>query len=275
MPFVEVNGVRLHYDEYGRGHEVIISAQSSFSEGSYQEELAKQSDRYKVYTITLRGYAPSSHVLEDLGEQWYPTWADDVNAFAKQKGIGRFIYTGASHGAGVGWYLAFRHPQVLKAFISVVGTPHDRAGGQYSKQRLQTMQGAQQEDFEGPQFFLVPTTDPVRQKRQAIWRQRLKERFATMSKEELKINVPKPFPECKTNEALAEKLSQVRVPTLLLAGCQDDVVSPEMHLLAAKVITGAKAIFYQDHSHTLPFEGKELIVQDILLYLQQLEQMEA
>lgn len=272
MPFIEVNGVQLHYDEHGQGDEVIISAQSYFSEESYQEELAKASGRYKVYNITLRGYGPSTHVFEDLGDKWYPTWADDVYAFAQRKGIDRFIYTGASHGAGVGWYLAMRHPEVLKAFISVVGAPHDRAGGPYSKQRLQTIDGADQERFQGPQFFLVPTKDPLRLKRQALWRERTAERFSKMSEEELKIKVPKPFPECKTNEELAEKLSQIRVPVLLLAGCQDDVISPEMNLLAAKVIPGAKAIFYQDHSHTLSYEGKELIVEDILLYLKQIEQ---
>ena len=267
MPIAKVNGIELFYEEFGEGDQVMISAQSHHAKGSYQELLA--SAGYKVYKVQLRGYGQSTHVYEDLGSHWIPTWAKDVVEFAKQKGVDRFIYTGVSHGAGVGWYICDLYPDVLKAFISVVGVPHDRSGGDYSKQRLQTVQGADEKDFKGPQLYMVPTDDPVRLERQAQIKQRSAKRFKSMSKEEKQIKVKKPFPECKTNEELAERLSQFNVPTLLLCGCYDDIISPEISLVAAKSVPGAKAIFYQDHSHTLASEGKEMIAEDILHYLKQ------
>ncbi|MBU9723185.1 MULTISPECIES: alpha/beta fold hydrolase [Bacillaceae] len=261
MPIANVNGIELFYEEFGDGDQVIISAESYHGKGSYQEILAEAG--YKVYKVQLRGYGKSTHVFEDLGEKWVPTWADDIVQFAKQKGIDQFIYTGVSHGAGVGWYICDLYPDVLKAFISVVGVPHDRSGGEFSKQRLQTVRG------EGPRFYMVPTNDPVRLERQAQIKKHLAQGKSNMTIEEQQIKVKKPFPECKTNEELAQKLSQFNIPILLLCGCYDDVISAEISLIAAKAIPGAKAIFYQDHSHTLATEGKEMIAEDILHYLKQ------
>lgn len=267
MPSLNVNGIELYYEEYGHGDEVIISAQSHFEEECYQKDIAKMSDKYKVYLITLRGYGKSTHVYEDLGNRWLDIWADDIYQFSRLIGIDQFIYTGVSHGAGVGWYLSLKYPESIRAFISVVGVPHDRSGGDTSKQRLETIAGAGKANFEGPTFFMVPTEDPVRKKRQDEIRKNRIKSFREMSEEELRIHVRKPFPECKTNEELAEKLSEVKVPTLLLCGCQDDIISADISFLAAKSVPGAKSIFYQDHSHTLAAEARELVANDVLQFL--------
>lgn len=271
MPIMKVNGVELYYEEYGTGENIIISAQSHIEEECYQKDLAELYDNYKVYLIQLRGYGKSTRVFEDYGNKWLDIWAEDVYQFSQQLGIKQFIYTGVSHGAGVGWYLCLKYPGLIKSFISVVGVPHDRSGGNTSKKRLETIEGAGRRNFEGPKPFMVQTNDPIRKKIQEKMLRNHKKAFSMMSEEELKIHVRKPFPECKTNDELAEKLSKIKMPTLLLCGCQDDIISAEISLIAAKAIPGAKAIFYQDHSHTLPNEAKENMAEEIDLFLKQLE----
>ncbi len=93
-------------------------------------------------SIQIRGYGKSTHVTEDLGGEWYNVWADDVYEFAKGKGIQKFLYTGQSHGAGIGWHLALRHPEVLVGFAALVGGPHSRKGGETSPGRLKTIMSA-------------------------------------------------------------------------------------------------------------------------------------
>ncbi|WP_102346257.1 alpha/beta fold hydrolase [Bacillus sp. Marseille-P3661] len=271
MPIANVNGIELYYEEFGSGDNVIISAQQDFSKGGYQEILADKG--YHVYTITLRGYGKSTHVFEDLGFGWYPTWSNDIREFAKSLGISQFIYTGVSHGAGVGWQIAQDEPEVLKAFISVVGAPNDRAGGDVSEARRKMIEAADANDptYRPPGIYLVPTSDPKRLARREIMKKEKEERFISMTREEKLINPRKPFPHAKTNEELALELSKIQVPTLLLCGCQDDISSAEMGLLAAKAVPGAKAIFYQDHSHTLSREIPEEIVEEVVLYLNHLE----
>lgn len=272
MPIANVNGIQLYYEEYGSGDEVIISAQQNFTEGCYREMLAEH--KYRVFKIVLRGYGKSTHVFEDLGNKWYPTWSSDIRAFAKSFGITQFIYTGVSHGAGVGWQIAQDEPEMLKAFISVVGAPHDRAGGDVSEARKRMIEAAESNDpnYRPPGIYQVPTTDQKRLKRRKQMAEDHENFFTSMTKEEKLINPKKPFPDAKTNEELAQKLSEINVPTLLLCGGQDDISSAEMSLLAAKSVPAAKAIFYQDHSHTLSSEIPELITQDIRLYISQLQE---
>lgn len=273
MPIINVNGVDIFYEEFGKGSEVIISAQQKFNKGSYCEMLADKG--YKVYTITLRGYGKSTHVFEDLGTGWYPTWSSDVRTFAKKMGIEQFIYTGVSHGAGVGWQIVQDDPEVVKAFISIVGAPHDRTGGEESVARRKTISLVQKRES-NPEYiprgsYMVPTNDPKRLARRKEMEKNRIEFLKSATKEELLINPRKPFPHIKTNEELALKLAQIRVPTLFICGCQDDIISPEISLLATKVVKGSKAIFYQDHSHTISGEIPDLIVEDIIIFLKQLE----
>ena len=58
--FTTADGLTLHYDEYGSGNRVILSAQAGFYPKGLQQSLAEQG--YHVYCMTLRGFAPSSFV---------------------------------------------------------------------------------------------------------------------------------------------------------------------------------------------------------------------
>lgn len=279
MPIVRVNGVELYYDEYGDGNEVIVSAQMSFGKESYTKMLAEPPNGFRVFELTLRGYGRSTHLPEDLGPALYSIWAGDVARFARAMGIEQFIYTGVSHGAGVGWKLALDYPEVLKAFVSIVGVPHDRKGGDTSEARRRTVEGAADPKAfaaslrERPLVYQVPTTDPRRLERRRKAAEEAAERFASMTPEELRLNPRKPFPEAKTNEELVELVfRRIRVPTLLLCGVQDDIVSAEMSLLAAKTVPKAKAVFFQDHSHSLASEAPERVAHEIRLFVRELNE---
>lgn len=95
-------------------------------------------------------------------------------------------------------------------------------------------------------------------------------RWERMSPEERAIAPGKLFAELETNDAVAARLSQVRVPTLLLYAAQDDLIPPEMGLLACKAVQRSKLVLYQDHSHTLAGEAPERLVDEVLLFMREL-----
>ncbi len=259
MPTLLANGAELYYEEYGGGAEFIISAQNRITAGpeSYLELLAAAG--MHVYSIQLRGFGRSSQMANEPDGGWYPLWAEDVYQFARELGIAKFIYTGISHGAGVGWNLALMHPQALRAFVGVVGGPHDR-----SKPRLRGMGMA------AAPMFVVPTDDPVRLRRRSTWLE-----ASTRPTEPVggaQINPGKVFPELNTNEEVAERLRHISVPTLLLNGAQDDIIPAEMSLLVARSVPAAKMVLYQDHSHTLAREAPERLVAEIMLFLSELRE---
>jgi pimeloyl-ACP methyl ester carboxylesterase len=255
---MRVGDVDFYYEEYGSGDNVVLSAQMELAQGqSYQRLLGEAG--FHVYYIQLRGFGKSTHVHEAPPEGWYPRWAEDVYQFARVLGVDRFVYTGISHGAGVGWTLALAHPEALRAFISVVGGPHDRTQPR--------TRGIGIDGSNPPPMFEVPTTDPVRLQRRAERASSREGRWDRLSPEERAISPGRLFAELETNQQVAERLSQVRVPTLLLYAAQDDIIPAEMGLLAAKSVQGSKLVLYQDYSHSLASESPERLVQEVLLFM--------
>jgi pimeloyl-ACP methyl ester carboxylesterase len=264
MPKVKVaEDIQLYYEEYGSGDAVLLSAHMAIAPGdSYQKRLGEAG--FHVYSLQLRGFGESTHVMQAPAEGWYRIWAEDVYRFGRALAADRFIYTGVSHGAGVGWHLALAHPEVLHAFVAVVGGPHDRA---QPRTRGIGVDGANP-----PPMYEVPTSDPVRLRRRAERAQYLRARAAHLSSpEERAISPGKLFPELETNEQLSERLSQVKVPTLLLYAAQDDIIPPEMALLALKAVQGAKLVLYQDYSHSLAQEAPERLVDEFVLFMQEVD----
>ena len=110
MPILNLNHVSLYYEEFGRGDRYLIQAQQFVNSHIYYTKDLADRCGFHAFIIRIRGYAPSSMVTEDLGDDWYDVWAQDVVDFADAMGIEKFFYTGHSHGAGIGWHLCMNHP---------------------------------------------------------------------------------------------------------------------------------------------------------------------
>lgn len=65
--------INIYYEEFGTGDNYIMSAQIGFYPDGMQQQMAKLG--YHVICVTLRGFAPSSHVTEDYGDAWYDYFA--------------------------------------------------------------------------------------------------------------------------------------------------------------------------------------------------------
>lgn len=281
MPLQKIDDAQLWYDEYGPddASETILSCAMGFAGGSsYPEILADPPTGYKVYTIVARGFGRSTHPQDPPGEGWLTRWADDVVAFADAKGIDRFVYTGASHSAGVGWYIAVRNPQRLKAFVSVVGTPHDRFGSTDSSEgrreviraRLAGDTGNVRAQLEKLGGWLHEDETDRRRERDALIDAAVATTM-TRDEDESRINQGMPFPEAKTNDELAEVLRTIRVPTLMLAGMRDGIVSPESSLRGVTNVRDSKAVFFESEGHFMSQEIPERLAREVRLFLDEIK----
>lgn len=171
--FLSSDGIRLHWEEYGAGDKIIISSMAGlfYPEGLQQAMSGKG---YHVYCLSLRGFFPSGYVEEDYGDRWYDLFARDVTELADYLGIARFFYLGASHGAGVGWHLLWRHPERIIAFVAVVPGPHSLESGTVSYRQL-LLQGliSSPPPFDPPAAPNSPQAE--RRRRREIWLRKLPE----------------------------------------------------------------------------------------------------
>lgn len=269
---IDVGDAQLWVEERGTGERVVLSCASHV--GRYPAILAGPPCDCHVYSIQARGYGRSTHMSGPPAIGWLDQWARDVLAVADHLGVDRFIYTGASHGAGIGWHLARASPERLRALVSVVGTPHDRAGDTSSSASRRRIVAGRRDRATVEEQFRIIAGAPASAE-QAKIRERtiaeVVERTLNLSEEEAVINQGMPFPEARTNQELAEILAAIRVPVLILAGMRDGVVSPQSTLRAAASVPGAKAVLFEDEGHFVSRERPERLVPDVKLFLDQLE----
>lgn len=240
---VEEN-IELFYEEFGSGEKVILSSQMGFYKKGMQQELARLG--YHVYCITIRGFAPSSPVREDYGEHWYDVFAEDVVRFADRLGIAKFVYMGASHGAGIGWHLVLNHPERVTAFVDVVGGPHSLDAGKMSfRQMLE--QGVIKEL---PPFNPPIDGDSARELR----RKRRAEHIAAQPPKpasERSIDYGRPLMKLHTEERLCEELRRIQTPVLMIGGMEDPISTPELMLRTAQCVPHCKWIMYSNCGHDI------------------------
>ena len=258
------DGIRLHYEEYGAGERIILSAQAGFYPDGLQQELVKKG--YHVYCMTLRGFAPSDYVTEDYGDRWYDVFADDVVCLADALGIERFSYMGASHGAGVGWHLMLRHPERAEAFVAVVPGPHSLAEGAMSYRQM-LIQGI----ISAPPPFDPPVDDdPAREARRRTREEWLK-RLPEADPREKRIDYGRPLMRCGTEEKLCEALKSIRTPVLILGGTDDPISTPELMTRTARCLPHCKLVMYSNCGHNIDTDLTEELAEEADRFLRQTE----
>ena len=261
---VTEDGLNLYYEEHGTGDKVIISAQVGFYPKGLQQSLAERG--YHVYCLTLRGFAPSDHVTEDYGDAWYDKFADDVVCLADRLGIERFIYMGASHGAGLGWHLNLRHPERVKAFLAMVPGPHSLAEGVMSYRQM-LMQGLIKAI---PPFNPQIDNDEERVKRRKE-REQLISELPEADPLEKAIDYGRPLMRLGSEEKLCEALKSINTPTLILGGTDDPISTPELMIRTAKCLPHCKLVIYSNCGHDIDTDLIEELTEEADRFLKQVE----
>lgn len=256
------DGFRLYYEEYGTGDKAVLSAQVGFYPKGVQQALAERG--YHVYCLTLRGFAPSDYVTEDYGDAWYDVFADDVVCLADSFGIEKFAYTGASHGAGVGWHLMLRHPERVFAFVAMVPGPHSLAAGVMSYRQM-LMQGL----ISSP----PPFDPPIDGDEARIARRKEREERISKNPEpdprEKKVDYGRPLMRLGSEEKLQEALRSIATPTLILGGAEDPISTPELMMRTAKCLPHCKLVMYSNCGHNIDTDLTEELTDEADRFLTQ------
>ena len=257
------DGLRLHYEEFGTGDRAVLSAQAGlFYPKGIHQALAGRG--YHVYCLTLRGFFPSDYVTEDYGEEWYDRFAADVICLADRLGLDQFFYMGASHGAGVGWHLLWKHAERIRTFIAMVPGPHSLEEGVMSYRQM-LMQGL----IDAPPPFDPPIDhDPERKSRRRE-RQAWLDSLPEPDEREKRIDYGRPLMSCGTEKRLREVLSAMQTPTLILGGMEDPISTPELMLRTAECLPHCKLVVYSNCGHNLDTEMPEELAEEADRFLKQ------
>jgi 3-oxoadipate enol-lactonase len=112
MPQVEVNGLTINYDVQGEGEPLLLIPYLSADHASYAFQIPAYTEHFSCIAIDLPGSGESD---KPAGPYSTAGYADQVIAFLGAVGIQEAHIAGVSLGAGVGMYLAARHPDRVRS----------------------------------------------------------------------------------------------------------------------------------------------------------------
>ncbi|MBS2962979.1 alpha/beta hydrolase [Actinocrinis puniceicyclus] len=276
MTILALDGADVWFEQHGTGGDIVISSASGF--GPYPAILAEDPYGCTVITVQARGFGRSTHLATAPAAGWLDQWGADVLAVADHLGIETFVYTGVSHGGGIGWHLARNHPERLRALISVVGTPHDRSGDTSSSAgRRRVVEGRRDPAVLREQLAVIGgrTEGEQRLRTREETLRRLVEHHLGYSEEEALVNQGMPFPQATDNEELAKILATIELPVLSLAGLRDGVISPQSALRAATAVRHSKTVLFEDEGHFMAEERPRRLAREVKVFLDELADYEA
>ena len=98
MPYASSNGVRLYYEEAGKGVPIVFVHEFSGDLRSWEAQMRHFSRRYRCIAFNARGYPPSE-VPASSSKYSYTLAIGDIANLMRRLGIGRAHIVGCSMGA--------------------------------------------------------------------------------------------------------------------------------------------------------------------------------
>ena len=115
MPKLSVNGVQLHYEEYGSGDETIVFAHGYLmSHKMFAAQIDVLKDRYRIIAYDHRCHGGSEVVKTPFGMY---DLVDDGAALIDKLVGGPVHFMGMSTGGYVGVRLMVNRPELLKSVV--------------------------------------------------------------------------------------------------------------------------------------------------------------
>jgi len=122
MPSVQAGDVRLHYEERGRGPNLLLFVHGYTACWRWWELALKRLDpaRYHVYAPDLRGAGESDKPPSGYNIEQY---AEDVFQFCRALNLSNLVYVGHSMGGLIGIQMALSHRELLRGLVLVDPAP--------------------------------------------------------------------------------------------------------------------------------------------------------
>jgi len=120
MPFKDVNGAKIYYEESGSGPETIVFSHGLLMSGEmFSEQVKAFSDRYRCISYDHRGQSRSEVTASGYDMD---TLTEDAAALIRALDCAPCHFAGLSMGGFVGMRLAIRHPELLRSVILMATT---------------------------------------------------------------------------------------------------------------------------------------------------------
>ncbi len=282
MPTAPANGLTLFYETFGKPSDpplllvMGLGAQMLLWEESFCEKLANAGHyviRYDNRDVGLSskiegGPAPDigKAMAGDASSAAYTLWdmADDAVGLMDSLGIGKAHIVGASMGGMIVQAMAIKHPDRVLSMTSIMSTTGNPAVGQPTPEAMGALLSPPPTNREEAiasgirTWKVISGTFPFDEGR-------IGQRTAMMyDRNFYPAGIARQLVAIMASGDRTEALKSVTVPTLVVHGEVDPLVTPTGGRATAEAIPGAELLMVPGMGHDIPFEVEDQVVEAIV-----------
>lgn len=255
MPIVHAADLKIHYEEAGRGAAIVVFVHDEWgSWRSWQPLMTRLPvSRYHCYALDQRGYGQTEGPDNDYT---ILQRAADLAAFTRVLNLRPVHLVGQYLGSAVAVQYALDHPRAVKTLTLL--SPAPVQGAVFTEEMLQApAQYKQNKDLLLRAMREMAPTVRDENLLQALADDAFNQRLQSALK-----NRP-----ALMNWNVERKLSRLPLPTLIVRGERDNLVSQENAERAARAFPQARLATIAKAGHCLALEAPEQVVQLLLAHM--------
>ncbi|MEM9620501.1 MAG: alpha/beta hydrolase [Pseudomonadota bacterium] len=219
MPHAQINGARLWYDIQGEGEPLLLHHGYTASRVNWLPVAERLRDRYQIILLECRGTGDSEHTADGYSLEQYVA---DVLGLLDHLDMPTVTFAGHSMAGGMGYLLGLNHAERLSRLILMAPIPADGVGEITPEIRTQRLE----ERRRGDRAAILARYQTMR------FREDVETDAWFESRVDHILNVSDGHFEqsAESMEALhvAEQLSRLTIPTLMLAGGVDSLLEANL-----------------------------------------------
>lgn len=255
MPYLDIEGARIHYkDSGGKGEAIVFSHGLLMNSKMFDAQIAHLKRDYRCVAYDHRGQGQSS-----VTESGYDmdSLAGDAIELIEKLGAGPCHFAGLSMGGMIGMRIALRRPDLLKSLILIDTSAEAEPSENLFKYKmlnfvarwfgLGVVVGQVMPILFGRSFM----TDPARAEERARWRKSISSGD--------RLGITRAVQGVIDRKEVMDDLGKLATPTLIIVGEEDTATVPAKSERMHAAITGSKLARIPKAGHSSTIEEPDAV----------------
>jgi 3-oxoadipate enol-lactonase len=250
MPKTRVNNTEIAYDDTGSGPAVVLIHGYPFNRSMWADQTPALVDRFRVIALDLRGHGESE---SSTGASTMRLMAQDVAALMDELKVERAVVGGLS----MGGYVTLAFHQMFPERVEKLLLADTRAQSDTEEAKATRAEQAQKilaEGMAGIADAMLPkllSPETVSKRPEVV--KRVRDMMLNTSPE----GAAAALRGMAEREDQTERLSQIKVPTLIVVGKEDPITPPADSEKMHQRIAGSQLVVIENASHVSNIEQAE------------------
>ncbi len=237
MPYVQLDGLKIHYVKRGKGRETILLLHGNVASADYWSKFLKiLPESYQAIALDQRGCGKTEHPPSGYE---VPQFVDDLSQFTRRLGLERFHLIGHSMGGQVSMLFTLKYPEKVQTLALLDSVPAD---GLFLNDEIRANFALLAND---PKMFRQAMDAVMPYGEGPAYADRAAEIALACAPQTLKENL-----ESMHQTRFLADLAKITTPTLILHGKDDLVIPLELMVPTMKAIVDARVVIFTRCGHS-------------------------